>query len=305
MASDPWLRVRGLPIPFSPQAGMRLLEALLVAALGVSLAGLTWDLVPAPEGGSSRAGRSELPASASRNAGNATPSSKDLRVSEAVKQLFGSPPSDKGSTQAEPEEPVRETRLNLTLKGILAKGQGPRLAIIADSGKEQKVYRIGDRVPGGAEILRIEPRRVILRHNGVTEALKLEVQELKGRGVRSAGGRSPAGGIRRVSATRRQVDSSLVQAKLKDLPGLLRQAKAVPHTENGENVGFRIVNIQSGSIYEDLGLKEGDVIKKVNGRSIRSPSQAMKAYRELQNSNHFKVQVVREGKPVTLNFSVR
>ena len=305
MDKPSWLRSSGFSLTLSPRTGLILLEGILVVGLGVSLAGLTWDLAP-PPGREVAPDIGRNPASEGSRGGRDRGAARgEVRILPAVKGLFGERPASQEDGTRKAEEPVRETRLDLSLKGILVKGDGPSLAIIAESGSEQKVYRTGDRVPGGAKILRIEPRRVILRHNGVTEALKLEVQELKGGDIRSAGGGGAAGGIQRVDDHHRQVDSNLVQKKLQDLPSLLRQAKAVPHRKNGQNAGFRIVNIQSGSVYEDLGLKEGDVIKGVNGRSIRSPSQAMEAYRELRSSQRFEVQVVRDGSPVTLTYSVQ
>ncbi|NIN34984.1 MAG: type II secretion system protein GspC, partial [Gammaproteobacteria bacterium] len=72
-------------------------------------------------------------------------------------------------------EQIQETQLQLELKGILVNADdGKRLALIAVQGQSEDVYQEGDNIQG-AEIIRIEPRRVILRHNGRTEALNLEI----------------------------------------------------------------------------------------------------------------------------------
>ncbi|WP_176758747.1 type II secretion system protein GspC [Thiohalorhabdus denitrificans] len=292
---------------FSPTTGIRLAEGVLVVALGVALADLTWDVFP-PSPPS--AGLSQGPESPSVPGGFQAPvggspgaQGREGPVSESTRRLFGVPASEGNGPGA--DAPVRETRLDLTLKGILARQEGTqKVALIASGEGEEGVYRVGDSLPGGAEILRIEPRRVILRRNGVTEALNLEVTELEGRASRQ-GSAGSGSGIRKEGANRRVVSRRTVRQNLENLPSLLRQAKAVPHRVNGEPAGFRIVNIQSGSIYEDLGLREGDVVKSVNGQDIRTPSDALGAYRELKNADEYKVRLERDGQEQTLNYSVR
>lgn len=288
-------------------AGIRLarwLEVGLVILLAVLLADLTWELAPRPaeDGPVSRSPSASGPASASGDrpedsARGVTPGGS---LPEAVKGLFGTPPDSEQGAAAE-SEPVRETRLELTLKGIIAnRGEGPKLAIIAPAQGEEKIYRPGDKVNGRAEILRIEEGRVILVRNGVTEALRLKVPEVEGR--RRKADNQP--GIRQTGEGKRVVPEATLRKKLDNLPKLLRQAKAVPATRGGQKIGFRVVNIQDGSVFEDLGVKQGDVIQQVNGRDIRSPRQAMEAYRELQGARQFQLKVLRDGKAETLTYAV-
>lgn len=284
---------------------VRWLEVGLVILLAVVLADLTWELAPRPAANKDPASPSASasgPASTSGDRPEALASGAGGKgnLPQAVKGLFGTPP-DSGQGGAAESEPVRETRLELTLKGIIAnRGEGPRLAIIAPAQGEEKIYRPGDKVNGRAEILRIEEGRVILLRNGVTEALKLKVPEVEGR-RRQADNRK---GIRQTGENKRVVPEATLRENLNNLPKLLRQAKAVPATRDGQKIGFRVVNIQEGSVFEDLGVKQGDVIQQVNGRDIRSPRQAMEAYRELQGSRQFKLKVLRDGKAETLTYAV-
>jgi general secretion pathway protein C len=289
------------------ERGTRWGETLLVIVLAVALADFTWNLIPAPGGK-----MAVSPGTPVENGTAPSPSGKggetgSFTVSTAVKELFGKTP-DGGQTPGGRAEPVRETRLNLTLKGILAhREEGKKLALIAGGDEEEKVYAVGDSVPGGAEIVRIEPRRVILRRNGITESLKLQVTKLEGRssGLAPGAGQGGTGGIRQVAKHRREVSPQTVQKQLDNLPQLLQQAKAVPYSRNGRKAGFRIVNIQQGSVFQELGLKEGDVIQGVNGKDIRTPSQALKAYRELKDASSFRVRLLREGQQVNMNYAVK
>lgn len=69
--------------------------------------------------------------------------------------------------------------------------------------------------------------------------------------------------------------------------------------------GFKLVNVQPGSIYEKLGLLKGDIIKKFNGQIIDSPEAAKGIYEKLQKSPS-KVEIVieRDGTEQTLRSAI-
>jgi general secretion pathway protein C len=274
-------------------------EVALTVLLAVALADLAWDLAPGPQPGVSAPSG---PVAGADGQAAPTPSSGGP-LTRPVKTLFGAAPG-RGASAASPE-PVRETGLDLTLTGVLAREghRDQRLAVIAGGDGEETVYRVGDRVQG-ARIVRIEPRRVILVRNGVTEALNLKAERVE-TGTGSPSGGPARGGIRRTGTNQRVVSRDTLKRKLDNLPRLLRQAKAVPHKRDGQQVGFKVINIQQGSVFEDLGIQQGDVIQSVNGRSIRNPKQALTAYRELRSAKKFRVDVLRDGQPTTLQYAVK
>lgn len=67
------------------------------------------------------------------------------------------------------------TRLKLTLQGTFLgdKATEEGWAIISTPDKDQRLYRIGDEIPGGATLYAVEARRVILSRNGRHESLEL------------------------------------------------------------------------------------------------------------------------------------
>ena len=85
------------------------------------------------------------------------------------------------------------------------------------------------------------------------------------------------------------------------------QARALPNRDpnTGEINGFRLVDMQPGSIYEQLGLQRMDVIKGVNGEPLDSVQKAMELYNTLKNGNQVKLQVERGGKSDTFTYDVK
>lgn len=101
-------------------------------------------------------------------------SSRDLPLE--IRGLFGYPESSPAGPEFA-EGPLKETALNLTLKGILVqRGTNRQLALISQENSQEKVYGIGDFV-AGAEIIRIEQRRAILQRNNIQETLTLKVEQ--------------------------------------------------------------------------------------------------------------------------------
>jgi len=95
--------------------------------------------------------------------------------------LFG---EKKQETVSSPPKPVIQrteapiTRLKLKLQGIFSptvEGQ-EGWAIIEAPGENPKAYRIGDEVPGGAQLSAVEVDQIIITRNGRPESLPLEME---------------------------------------------------------------------------------------------------------------------------------
>lgn len=92
---------------------------------------------------------------------------------------------------------------------------------------------------------------------------------------------------------------------LENLPSVLKDARAVPYIEPGAGGsigGFKLVSIKPGSIYEKLGLKQGDVIKGVNGNRLNSPQKAMELYQHLKKGGQVEIQLLQEGAPKNIKY---
>ena len=277
---------------------IRLTELILLIALAIILADLVAALITVP--GDAEVSDTGNPAANYINRQEAGEVS-DVHPSVALKALFGrtsGPGDDRGLIA----EPVRETRLNLILKGIIADSTTEdKLALIASGGEEDVIYRKGDDI-AGAEIVFIDSRRVILRRNGVNESLSLKTEELKEQPAgpgESGGSRGLNGGDSRI------VSRKTVDQHLNSLPQVLKQAKTAPYIKNGQQAGFKVVELDGSSVFSDLGLKQDDVIRAVNGISIRNNREALQAYQDLRAATAFQIDILRDGREVTLNYSIQ
>lgn len=77
------------------------------------------------------------------------------------------------------EDNVKKSMLNVTLAGIMqADKNDESQVIIRSAGGDEKTYKIGDKIPGGAVIKRIMANGVLVERNGALESLGLPKNDL-------------------------------------------------------------------------------------------------------------------------------
>jgi general secretion pathway protein C len=96
-----------------------------------------------------------------------------------------------------------------------------------------------------------------------------------------------------------------IQQQLGDLPALLSHARVVPNYTNGKVDGFVISEIDHGSLYQQAGLQNGDVILRINGRRVNSTGQAMSMYQALQNATAIDLELMRVGQVKQVHYNIR
>lgn len=74
------------------------------------------------------------------------------------------------------------------------------------------------------------------------------------------------------------LDSAKLNAWMDDFETLSRSARIIPNFQNGEQTGFKLVGIRPSSLWASLGIRNGDVVTHVHGRTLTSPDKALAAY---------------------------
>ena len=202
--------------------------------------------------------------------------------------------------------PVAVSDLKAKLLGT-APGEGmDSYAIIEDQGsKRQELYRLGDLVQGRT-LTKVEWSRVILRNGDREEILRIAepTGAPAGPAVASAAGAAD-GTIRAMSDTEFQIDRSEVDNAMQNMNQLFTQVRAVPHFQEGKANGFRLFAIRRNSIFDKIGLKNGDIVSTINGNPLSDPARAMELFQELKDEGRINVEVTRNRQPTTLTYEIR
>jgi len=190
---------------------------------------------------------------------------------------------------------VAKPPLSLALIGTFL-SQGGLYAIIEDTKKtEQDVFSSGDSVFGEASVVEVLSEKVTLkRDDGEIITLILDDSASSS----SAGSSAPS--VESMVVNKAELDEAL-----SNLPLLLTQARAVPYFKDGKSVGLRLFAIKSGSMFETIGLKNGDILKSINGTSLADITQAVKLFEELRNERSISVQVERNREDKEFQYQIR
>jgi S1-C subfamily serine protease len=104
----------------------------------------------------------------------------------------------------------------------------------------------------------------------------------------------------RKSATAILIARAELDRELGDF-GALSQNVQVAAQPDG---GFRLTQVRGGSFFERIGLRTNDVVLRVDGRPVNGVDDASAAYAWLRVTNKFSVDVLRDGRPMTLRYVV-
>jgi general secretion pathway protein C len=201
----------------------------------------------------------------------------------------------------EAQAPAPTAPINAKLLGT-APGAGiESFAIIEDAGnKKQQLYRVGDKFQNRT-LAAVQWDRVVLKSEQGDEVLKIVEPSSKP-------GPAPAEGnttIQQSGENQFVIDRTEVDKALENMNQLFTQIRAVPHFQDGKAAGFRLFAIKKDSVFDKLGLKNGDIITRINGNDLTDPARAMGLIQELRNQGRVTVDVNRNRQLSTLNYEIR
>jgi general secretion pathway protein C len=194
--------------------------------------------------------------------------------------------------------------LTIDLRGTVAGDAKYGFAIVEEkASKKQQLVKVGD-VISGAKVLRIRRNAVDLLVNNREQTLV--VVETLEKPIASPAGRPPPPPARAAQPTGPIiVNRAEINEQMQDMGTLLSQAQARPYFHLGQPDGFIITNIRPGSLYQRLGIVNGDVIQGVNNQKITSVDDVMGLFSALKDSDSISLTVKRRDNPVTLNYQFR
>jgi general secretion pathway protein C len=217
------------------------------------------------------------------------------------RNLFGS--TDKTyaeKVQATGAPEVQPLSALLELKGTVAGDSKYAFAVIEEKGRNNKqgLYKIGEKV-AGATLLKIQRDKVVVRYQDKEETLK---KRDMAEGPIVPGGPAPAGAPAAPASGTVAQNRADIMGSLKDLGTMLSQAQIRPYFTRGLPDGFMVSGIRPGSVYQRMGLTDGDILQEINGRKMKGADDMMELYNNLRSSGRMNLNVQRQGRTETINY---
>ncbi len=217
------------------------------------------------------------------------------------KNLFGLP-----SREPEREAPVEVERPRgpqmprLKLKGTVLLASGGGYAVIEDSDRrEEKTVRTGGKI-GSMELLSVDWNSAFLKGDAGELELVIDpsaAPAAPSRGpVEAPSARRAAGrtGVQTFSMPQSRVDDVLANAA-----DIMRDVTVRPVSG-----GFSISGIRPGSLADEFGLRDGDVIASVNRVPLDDPDNMLRVYNEVMQRGRAVVEVMRNGQRVNMIYRI-
>ncbi|UIJ46779.1 PDZ domain-containing protein [Sphingomonas cannabina] len=254
--------------PYRIKLALDVLAGLVIVSVAFALAGLTWRLA-----GHAGTGAVSVPVTA-----RPAPPPPDLAPALAFAPFGRGAPGD-GAVP---------TALQIELKGLVFARPAELASAFIAAGSETKTYRVGETI-AGAVIEAIEPKRVLLRNNGRLESLAFPDPFAQPAPAPAA---SPTGAPAPAAAPGPSAPPP--PPAVPSAATLMQQFGARP-VSGGYQVG-------DGA---PPGLQSGDVVQSLNGASLGSPDAARDALMKAQQDGTAQIQVLRDGKRLTLTVPIR
>jgi general secretion pathway protein C len=175
------------------------------------------------------------------------------------------------------------------------------------STKEERVFRLGDRVYDLGTL--VEVRKEIAEIQTGGQRIKIMTPTAIGSEVGKQSTEQPAvqpGALATpVGSGSYVIDQRALNASLDNIGQAMTDARLLPSMKEGKVEGFRVSEVKPAGIFGMVGIKNGDVLLRINEFPIDSPDKAIQSFVSLKGQSRIKLDLIRDGQPVTLNYDIR
>lgn len=211
-----------------------------------------------------------------------------------------------GALQANPAD--------FTVLGVITGSKDKKGVALMKQKSNGKVsaFKEGDEVIKGTVIKRVLRKTVTFAYQDKFFELSVGDESPKEVKEGESHERKVATNLTNAQGIEKQGDTLKVSRALKDtlasgegLNKILMQAATIPYVENGRLVGFRILEIDPGSIFDVAGFQNGDIITHINDQAINDAGLAIRALGSLKNTTTATFKYLRGTSPMNLTIQIQ
>ncbi len=223
------------------------------------------------------------------------------------KGLFGKATKGALTPITRVESPAAVSPGDLLLIGTSVGSFRETFALIQrQSTHEEKVFRLGDKVFEIGPLLTVARNMVEIQSGPSRMKLSAPTAVPGVAGGGAIGTSPPQGGLAsKVGAGSYVIDQRALSAILDNPAKAMTDARLLPNSKDGKVQGFNISEVKPGGLFGTIGMKDGDTLLRINDFAIDSPDKAMQSFMSLKGQSSIRLDLMREGRPLTLNYDIR
>lgn len=206
---------------------------------------------------------------------------------------------------------------DVVLTGTVSGPFGGSFAVLQKKGaKRQELFAKGEKAFDLGVITAIEEDRVLVDAGGRTLTL-LMPHEIRREAPPSGSGASASpeaqkglslpvqNAVTQRSGNEWVIDQRALQGVLGNMGKVLTDARLLPYSDNGKVAGFKLSEVKPAGVFGVMGLKNGDILLKVNDFNIDSPEKGVQLLNGLRGETSVSLDIIRGGAPQKLNYQIR
>lgn len=172
--------------------------------------------------------------------------------------------------------------------------------------QEERVFRLGDMVfdAGRLAEVRKESAFIVINNKKVELLTPMTPPMASPPGQVSA----PAPVSMAVASTGAGsylIDQRALNAALDNPAQAMSDARLLPSQKDGKVEGFRASEVKPNGVFGLIGIKNGDVLLRLNDFPMDSPDKALQSFISLKGQSRLKLDIIRDGQPQTFNYDIR
>lgn len=101
------------------------------------------------------------------------------------------------------------------------------------------------------------------------------------------------------------IEQRALNAALDNIGQAMTDARLLPSMKDGKVEGFKASEVKPAGIFGMVGIKNGDVLMRINDFNIDSPEKAIQSLASLKGQTRIKLDLLRDGQPTTYTYEIR
>lgn len=173
--------------------------------------------------------------------------------------------------------------------------------------QEERVFRLGDMVFDAGRLAEVSKERAFIVINGKKVELLTPMSPPQSPPAGQPAAGSPPAGIAVASTGAGSfiIDQRALNAALDNPAQAMSDARLLPSQKDGKVEGFKASEVKPNGVFSMIGIKNGDVLLRLNDSPMDSPDKALQSFIALKGQNRLKLDIIRDGQPQTFNYDIR
>jgi len=173
--------------------------------------------------------------------------------------------------------------------------------------QEERVFRLGDMVFDAGRLAEVGKERafIVINNKKVELLTPMTPPASPPAGQPAAGAPHTVTAVSSTGAGSYVIDQRALNAALDNPAQAMSDARLLPSQKDGKVEGFKASEVKPNGVFSMIGIKNGDVLLRLNDFPMDSPDKALQSFIALKGQNRLKLDIIRDGQPQTFNYDIR